>query len=452
MYRKQPAGLRRNDWFFYRYIRTARWISTGEFAVLFLRAAFFRYNGGMKIAVIGAGASGMMAALQAARVGAAVSLFERNASVGRKVLVTGSGRCNITNDAAAAGAYACADPRWMETLLGQFGVTDLLTTLAGIGVLAHKTADGWYYPLSESARTVVDAFDSALRLAGVELCALAQVTAIQPGKGRFTVRFLREDMQEERLFDRVIVCAGGAAYPSLGSRGELFPALARLGHTILPNRPALAPVLADLGDLQPLEGVRLDLGAAVWKGDQCLGASRGNAIFTKWGLNGPAVMDISHHVSAHPPADLRLSLDLLAFFREEFDQLLARSRQTDMPLRVFLGAFFPPKVSATFAGIARVPEDTAMKDVSDRALRILQGRLADTRLRLNGVRGFEYCQVSAGGVPVGEVDPVSMQSRRVPGLYLAGETLDVVGPCGGYNLQYAFSSGAVAGRSAAGAG
>jgi len=401
------------------------------------------------VAVIGAGASGMMAALQAAWNGATVTLFERNAALGRKILVTGSGRCNITNDAAAAAAYACADPQWMETVLAGFGVQDLLATLAEIGVLAHKTPDGWYYPLSESARTVVDAFESALRLAGVAICSPARVSAIRPAGKRLSVRYARDEKEEEQAFDRVIVAAGGAAYPSLGTRGELFPALARLGHTVLPNRPALAPVLADLSDLQPLEGVRLDLGVTLWKGAQRLAASRGNAIFTKWGMNGPAVMDISHHVSAHPPAELRLSLDLLAFFREEFDRFLAQKRQSDMPLRVFLGAFFPPKVVTTYLKNARLAEDVLLNQVNERALSGLVDRLADSRLRVKGVRDFEYCQVSAGGVPVDEVDPRTLESRRVKGLYLTGETLDVVGPCGGYNLQFAFSSGALAGRAAA---
>lgn len=403
----------------------------------------------MTVAVIGAGASGMMAALQAAWNGAAVTLFERNAALGRKVLVTGSGRCNITNDAAAAAAYACADPQWMETVLAGFGVQDLLATLAEIGVLAHKTPDGWYYPLSESARTVVDAFESALRLAGVTIYSPARVSAIRAGKKGFTVRYAREEKEAEQAFDRVIVSAGGAAYPSLGTRGELFPALARLGHTVLPNRPALAPVLADLGDLQPLEGVRLDLGVTLWNGAQRLATARGNAIFTKWGMNGPAVMDISHHVSAHPGDELRLSLDLLAFFREEFDRFLVEKRHSGMPLRVFLGAFFPPKVAATYMKNARLAEDVLLNQVNDRALAGLVDRLADTRLRVKGVRDFEYCQVSAGGVPVDEVDPRTLESRRVKGLYLTGETLDVVGPCGGYNLQFAFSSGALAGRAAA---
>jgi len=404
----------------------------------------------MTVAVIGAGASGMTAALQAAWNGAAVTLFERNAAVGRKLLVTGSGRCNITNDAAAAAMYTCADSAWMDALISRFGVCDLLAMLAEIGIPVYKTSDGWYYPLSDSAHTVVDAFSSALDLAGVTLYTSAQVTSIRASGKGFAVRFFRNSIEQENGFERVIVSAGGKAYPSLGSRGELFPVLERLGHTVLPKRPALAPLLVDLGNFQPLQGVRLDLGVTLWDGSQRLASATGNLIFTQWGLNGPAVMDISHHVSAHPGAALDLSLNLLAFFQDEFDHLLAQKRTSRLPMRVFLGAFFPPKVAILYLKNARFPEEIPLCQVDDSALERLVEKLKDTRLPVKGVRGFEFCQVSAGGVPVGEADPQTLESRRVKGLFLTGETLDVVGPCGGYNLQYAFSSGVLAGRAAAG--
>lgn len=404
----------------------------------------------MTVAVIGAGASGMAAALQAAWNGAAVTLFERNATLGRKLLVTGSGRCNITNDAAAAAAYTCADQRWMQTLLNKFGVRDLLSMLAEIGVLVDKTSDGWYYPLSDSAHTVVNAFSSALDLAGVTKFYSTQVTSILAGAKGFRVRFSRDGRDEEMVFERLIVSAGGKAYPSLGSRGELFPVLADLGHTILPIRPALAPLLLDLGSLKPLQGMRLDAGLTLWNGKQRLASTRGNLIFTQWGMNGPAAMDISHHVSANPNARLELSLNLLAFHQDAFSALLTQNRASTMPLRVFLGAFFPPKIVDTFLKVEQFTEDTLLQEVNDRALQRLVNRLQDTRLAVKGVRDFEYCQISAGGVPVSEVDPATLESLRIKGLYLTGETLDVVGPCGGYNLQYAFSSGALAGRAAAG--
>ena len=409
-----------------------------------------KYNKGMTVAVIGAGASGLTAALQAAWNGAAVTLFERNASPGRKLLVTGSGRCNITNDAVAADVYTCADQQWMHILLSRFGVQDLLAMLEKIGILVQKTSDGWYYPISNSAHTVVDAFSSALDLAGVTAYNSTLVKSIRTTPKGFSINFETGGREEGKTFTQVIVSAGGKAYPSLGSRGELFPVLEQLGHTVLQIRPALAPLLVDLGNLKPLQGVRLDVGAALWKGTQLLASSRGNLIFTQWGINGPAVMDLSHHVSAHPGAGLELSLNLLAYFQDEFDHLLAQKRASAVPVWVFLGAFFPPKVSALYIKNSRLPEDIQMRDVNDKSLRRLLEMLKNTRLPVKGVRDFEYCQISAGGVPVTEVNPNTLESQKVKGLFLTGETLDVVGPCGGYNLQYAFSSGALAGMAAAG--
>ncbi|GAP12681.1 flavoprotein, HI0933 family [Longilinea arvoryzae] len=405
----------------------------------------------MKIAILGAGASGMAAALQAAWNGADVTLFERNAAVGRKLLVTGSGRCNITNAGVAAEKYACADPAWMETLLGRFGVSDWIDMLTAIGVPVQMTDDGWYYPLSNSAQSVVEAFASALEQAGVALLTAAQVSSLRAAGGGFGVRFWRDGREQEQTFARAIVSAGGKAYPSLGSRGELFPVLEKLGHTVLPKRPALAPLLVDLGRLRPLQGMRLNVRASLLDSrEQVLGATRGNLIFTEWGLNGPAVMDLSHLVSARPGQTIELSLDLLGYIQAEFDALLAQKRASSMPLGVFLDAFFAPKVSGLLLQIAHLAGEVALRDVDDATLRRLVGGLKDMRLPVKGVRDFEFCQVSAGGVPVSEVDPQTMKSLRAPGLYLTGETLDVVGPCGGYNLQFAFSSGALAGRAAAG--
>jgi predicted Rossmann fold flavoprotein len=402
----------------------------------------------MTVAVIGAGASGMMAALLAARRGAAVTLFERNSQVGRKLLVSGSGRCNITNAAAAAPKYACADPAWLDTLFSYFGVDDLLGLLGEIGIAVYHTPDGWYYPRSDSAQTVVDAFASALQIAGVRLRAGAQATGISRSRGGFNLRIRQDGPEKDEFFERVIVSAGGKAYPSLGTRGELFPALEQVGHTVLPKRPALAPLLVDLGPLHELQGVRLDAGVTLYEGKACLAAASGNLIFTQFGINGPAVMDVSYQVSARPSASLTLALDLLDFHRREFNNLLGRLRSTPAPVRVLLGAFFPPKVGALYLRLAKLPADARLDQIEDRSLDRLVASLQDTRLAVKGVRDFEYCQVSAGGVPVTEVDPQTLESRRVPGLYLTGETLDVVGPCGGYNLQFAFSSGALAGLAA----
>jgi predicted Rossmann fold flavoprotein len=407
------------------------------------------YNESMKIAIIGAGASGMAAALQAAWRGASVTLFERNAVVGRKLLVTGAGRCNIANDGAAGEKYACADPQWMRTLLAAFGVLELRGMLREVGILVYKTPDGWYYPLSESAHTVVDSFAAALRLAKVNLRLSSQVTGVTVGENGYVIKVVEGAKADPLVFDKVIMAAGGKAYPTLGSRGELFPLLKLLGHTLRPLHPALAPVLADLKSWKALQGVRLDAGVTLCDGDQRLASAAGNLIFADWGLNGPAVMDISHHISEHPIKNQTLALNLLHFHQKAFNELLQQKRHAALPIQVFLGAFFPPKVASFYPAQQRIPGDTPLNQIEDGALQRLERGLQDSRFQVKGVREYEYCQLTAGGVPATEVDPRTMESRIRAGLYLTGETLDVVGPCGGYNLQFAFSSGALAGIAAA---
>lgn len=402
----------------------------------------------MTIAVIGAGASGMAAALQAAWHGASVTLYERNPVPGKKLLVTGSGRCNITNQAAAAEKYTCADPQWIQKLLSAFGVTDLLDMLIEVGIPTYKTFDGWFYPLSDSAKTVVDSFDSALKLAGVATRYAHQVLGINQKGSEWTVACTSPQGRSQQTYDRVILAAGGKSFPSLGSRGELFPILEQLGHTVLPKRPALAPVLADMQDYQALHGVRLDAGVTLWLENTALAHTAGNLIFTQWGLNGPAVMDLSHHISARPNSKLALTLNLLKFHQNDFDELLLRKQHTKLPLAVFLGAFFLPKVAAYLINRLSFRTDISMQELTQADINNLVTWLHTVPLAVRGVKGFEFCQLSAGGVPVNEVNSLTLESCKFPGLHLTGETLDVVGPCGGYNLQYAFSSGVLAGKAA----
>ena len=393
-------------------------------------------------AIIGAGPSGMIAALLAARGGAQVTLVDANAVLGRKLLVTGSGRANLTNQNIKASRYTCADPVWMEHLLARFGHADLISFFKSIGVLTYATSDGWCYPISDSAQSVVNAFAAALELAGVKVHLEHHVTTIRNTVGGFSLSF---ENGHPLTCAHLLVAAGGKAYPTLGSKGELFPALTAMGHTVLPLVPSLGPVTADMHIYQKLQGVRLDAHVTLFEGSKLLSETTGNLIFTQWGFNGPAVMDLSHLVATRPGASLCMLMNFLPQNEPDMREMVKLHRHELIPLEVVPGSALPPKITAAFLEMAGIPAGTHLADCSDMQLKRLFDLITAMPVKVSGVRGFEYCQVSAGGVPVTEVDPETMQSRLVPGLFLAGETLDVVGPCGGYNLQYAFSSGAVAG-------
>ena len=387
----------------------------------------------------------MTAALFAAHQGAAVTLIDGNSTVGRKLLVTGAGRANLTNRNVTAQRYTCSDPAWMETVLARFGYAELTAFLAQIGILTYTTPDGWCYPLSESAQTVVEAFTAALEEADVTLRLDHKVTSIRNTSRGFELSF---KTQRPLWCEQLLVAAGGAAYPDLGSRGQLFPLLQQLGHTILPPRPALAPVTCDMTPWRALQGVRLDAKVRLYDGSALIAETCGNLIFTAWGLNGPAVMDLSHHISARPKSQLRLELNPLFASEEALRALLREKRHSPTPLRVLLGSVLPPKLPPVVIQMAGFAPDVRVNEVPEQALPYLFALLTALPFTVTGTRGFEFCQVSAGGVPVSEVDPLTMRSTIVPNLLLAGETLDVVGPCGGYNLHFAFSSGAIAGMGA----
>ncbi len=398
----------------------------------------------MDIGIIGAGASGIFAALTAAQGGAHVTLFDHNAEIGKKLLVTGSGRCNLTNAALSPEKYACADPVWMQAFLHAFPLQALLAELDRLGIPTHHSDDGWYYPLSDSAHSVVDILRQALLARGVELCLSTEIEDFWPQDGGFVMRFPSGEPARTQSFDKLVVAAGGKAYPALGSRGELFPTLARLGHTVVPLVPALGPLTLTLGVWKALQGLRFDVKTGIWSGQELLGESFGNVIFTAWGLNGPGVMNLSHLAARQPSQKLSLSLDFGAAFGDEFERRLSQDNQAN--LKAVLEAFFPPKAAEFFLAQARISPKARLAELLRAQAQQLWSTLRDTRLPITGTKGFDQSQVTAGGVPVGEVDPLTCQSRRIPGLYLVGETLDVVGPCGGYNLHFAFGSGYLAGR------
>jgi hypothetical protein len=318
--------------------------------------------------------------------------------------------------------------------------------LRDLGVLTYATHDGWVYPVSNSAATVQEAFAAALELAGVELHLQTKISDIQARPGGF--RLYAGGPEHHYSVERVVVASGGRAYPALGSKGELFPLLKRLGHTVERIRPALAPIRADVRAFHKLQGVRLDVGLTLYQGEAVLAKTVGNLMFTQFGFSGPAAMDLSYLVVEKAAPPQTLGLDLLIHHRPELERLLGAKRNTALPLRVLLGAVLPAKMPPVLLELAGLPAGVCMNQVTDDQIAYLFDTLTDARVTVKGTRGFQFGQLSTGGVPLSEIRPASMESRRAPGLYLAGEVLDVVGPCGGFNLQFAFSSGVLAGRAA----
>lgn len=391
-----------------------------------------------------------MAAIQAAEGGGRITLFEHNPNIGRKLLVTGSSRCNLSNDAVAAAAYYCEDPAWMETFLRVFGVEEFRRALDRLGIPTQKTDDGWYYPRSQSAQAVVEVLGEALAERGIELRVATHVSGVSYKNNLFEVTVTALGLHQTEFFEKLILGAGGKAYPELGSRGELFGALEKLGHTVGPLVPALGPIFAELGAFKELKGQRFDVLASVWRGEEQLGQTTGNLIINQDGFNGPGVMNLSHFVALHPGTGLTLQVNFIAPYWSDLADILTGQVAHPRSLRAGLLRYFSPKSADFFIRQARLDPSAKLNTLTEEQIRQLLEVTSEAKFRITGAGSFKNSQVSVGGVRVGEVDPLSMESRFVPGLYLVGETLDVAGPCGGYNLHFAFGSGYLAGTHLAG--
>lgn len=398
----------------------------------------------MKTGIIGAGPAGMMAALQACRSGTRVLLLDANPTIGRKLAATGSGRGNLSNRQAAADKYHCDATHVLENIFSQFGHDQLIAWLEQHGVLTQTTEDGWTYPLSNSAANVVDILNSHLVQSGVEIYTQTLITDVQKEGALF--HLLTADAKRTFEVDRLIIAAGGPAYPQLGARRTIHTILKKLGHSILPVLPALAPLLTEARSFHRLQGVRLDAGVTLLADGKQIGSTFGNIIFTTWGLNGPGVMDLSHLVSLHPTAELELRLDLSGRHFHKVNQLIHDPANEAMPLVVILESLLPIKMAQFILDQSGLKADSAVGDCSQKEFKVLLKTLTQQVVHVKGTKGFKESQVSTGGVPLKEVHAESLASKKCPGLYLAGEVLNVCGPCGGFNLQWAFSSGYVAGK------
>lgn len=404
----------------------------------------------MKTAVIGAGASGIMAALQASKGGMQVVLFEHNPSIGKKLLVTGSGRANLSNENLDPTLYHCDDPDWMATFLKSFGFTELNELLEKLGIPTIKTDDGWLYPLSQSAQSVVEILKERLEEAGIDLRLTSEVEWFSLNEGRFELKINQNGEEYKEAFDALVIAAGGKAYPDLGSKGALFPVLKSLGHTVLPISPALGPIFAELGIFKALKGQRFDVVSSIYLGDERLASSYGNLIITEKGFNGPGVMNLSHHLGLQQGKELTLQINFLAPFWEGMAEDLADLEKAQGSLRGLLLRALNPKAVDFFLDQAKIPATTKLKALQGKELLQLLRIASDNRFKIIGGGDFKNSQTKVGGVSVNEVDPESFESKIIPRLYLVGETNNVTGPCGGYNLHYAFGSGFLAGKALAG--
>lgn len=412
------------------------------------------------VAVIGAGASGLMAAIAAARAGASVTILEQKEKVGKKILATGNGHCNFTNDRMDISCYHGND--FAIHMIEKFSVRETIAFFRELGIFPHER-NGYYYPASEQASAVVKLLVQETERLGVRIMTDTRVTSVQKREGKkeergcFSIYYektIRDHVKEVvrkngkkkqtageiRIeegcctADRVILAGGGMASPNLGSDGSCYALARKLGHRVIAPLPALTGIQCEEEWFKKLAGIRVSAKVTLLVDGKETASDVGELQLTDYGISGIPVFQVSRY-AARALAEKKKAEARLLFYPEISDEELERYLETHEEEQ-YCG-LFPEKL------LQVLMEQSRMIQLSQRMKRELLCTCKE-------VNGFDRAQVTCGGIAVGEVDRETMESLRCSGLYLAGEVLDVDGICGGYNLQWAWSSGWAAGRSAAG--
>lgn len=409
---------------------------------------------GRRVLVVGGGAAGIMAAITARRRGAEVILFERNPRIGKKLLETGNGRCNFTNINTDYRCYLGEDPHFAEMALRIFGSKEAIAFFSALGVVPKVEEEGKVYPWSDQASSVLDLLLHELETLGVEVRVNALVERIRRVQGGFRVE-LADGSGVEGEGDRLILAPGGKAKPSTGSDGNGYDLARSLGHTVTPLYPGLVQLKLEGSFFPQLQGVKLVGTVALWDGTTMLGRERGDILFGNYGLSGPPVFQLSSLVGRlleagkEPVLQLAIidRMDRAAvnkFLQDRFRQ--AAGKTLAFSLVGFINKRLIPVLlkEAGFSDLKR-PAETLTPGEVER----IGTLLTDWRFPVRGTKSWPSAQVTVGGVVTSELNPETMESKLIPGLFLAGELIDLAGRCGGYNLQWAWSSGYVAGENAA---
>lgn len=439
---------------------------------------------GRRIAVIGAGAAGLTAAIRAAETGARVTLLNAHPKIGLKILMSGGTRCNVTHREVSAADYHGGSRNVIARILRAFTPAQTIEWFDSMGVRLKLEETGKYFPESDDAQTVLDALLGAAETAGAEVRSGARVVRLERagragGEGpadaspcfrlgiqcvtdatSFAPRVAPRARSEWPLpevgvsewldADAVIVATGGLSFPRTGSDGTGYALLAALGHTLTPTVPALTPLTANDPLCARMQGVTIMADLTLWSGGKKIAETGGSFLFAHFGYTGPAALDLSRHWLLAPPQERRVTASFAKGRTRErvLEEWVAAARGGQSTVRRLLGTFLVDRLAVELCAEAGVDPAQSIAQVP----RESRGRLIEAvvarEFPVDGTLGYEKAEVTAGGVKLSEVDASTLESRIVPGLFLCGEVLDVEGRLGGFNFQWAWSSGTVAGRSA----
>jgi len=414
------------------------------------------------VIIIGAGASGLAAACAAAEAGARVTILEKNHVPGRKILSTGAGKCHLTNTRVSADRYHGGTKGFLAKTFAACPPESIREFFEGLGLLTVGDAEGRVFPRSMKAADVANTLLNFITAKGVEIKTLTEAAAIKkiPGGFQVAARGVRPKWEKKMApateilltCDSVILSAGGPAYPQIGGTSSGYELAGSLGHTITSPQPVIVPLKVKENFVKQAEGVRVQAGLELLSGGKTIARSSGEVLFTKYGLSGPAVLNLSREaVFALRSGHVLCRLDLFPEYPvKRLTALLAerRKRMEDRFWRDFICGLADERVLLLLSGLAGSGPDKLVSAVPERVFTNFAGLMKELEFELTGPLGFEDAMVAAGGVETSEVAPDTFESKRVKDLFITGELLDIDGDSGGYNLHFAWTSGLLAGRAA----
>ncbi len=391
------------------------------------------------ILIVGAGASGLAAAIQAKRTNSnkSVAVLEQLPRVGKKILATGNGRCNLGNLNADSHAYT--NSAFASGALQKYNAKSLIDFFESMGLFTRADSEGRLYPLSNTAASVLDALRFECERLGVKFFCECKADEIKKENGIFKIN-------SQYAAKNVIVACGGKSSPSQGSDGSGYPLLKAFGHSITALSPALVQLVTDTAKIKALKGVRASARLSLSTG----GEAKGEILFTDYGVSGIAAMDLSRFV--RPNEKAFITIDLLPDFdvkRAKSAVLATAARNPELGCEYLLGGLVPKALGTAVikAALGFLPKTA--KEITEESAKKIALELKNFTLTLKGTKSFNDAQITKGGADVRQFDGSTMMSKRIDGLFACGEILDVDGACGGFNLAWAFSSGRLAGESAA---
>lgn len=401
------------------------------------------------VGIIGAGASGMMAALSAANCGAKVTLFERKDRIGKKILVTGNGRCNFTNRNLSSGNYYTDDSSFVESVLKRFDNDDLCRFFTGLGMLIREK-NGYFYPACEQASTVLDLFRNNLNENDILVKTESFVDSVSKKGNTFKVKTENGD---EFSFDSIIIATGGKAGIGKKEQANGYDLLKNFKIAVSPLYPSLTQIYAEGANFKAVAGVRSECAIYVFEKDNLVMKQAGEILFTDYGISGIVSFQISHYVAEATDLkkDISCVLDFLPGFEKDDLENFVNSKlllHGNLTVEEFFNGFLNKKLNMEIIKKAGLKPSLKVSEYSKELIIDAVLSMKEFLIKPTGVNGYDQAQVTGGGVYTSELTE-NLETKKVPGLYVTGELINVDGICGGYNLQWAFSTGHIAGESAA---